>query len=74
MAQRERSGILFRIHDKKNEKGPDFTGEATLDGKEYELAAWIREGQKTKFLSLKITPKGERRQPRRPDDDDTAPF
>jgi len=67
MSQRENSGILFRQHEKKSEKAPDFVGEANADGKEYELAGWIREGQKTKFLSLKLTPKGQR--PRRGPDD-----
>lgn len=48
------SGALFRDNDKKNPKGPDYTGKLNVGGKDYRLAGWLRDGQNGKFLSLKI--------------------
>ncbi len=51
--QRELSGVLFKEHDKKNERGPDYTGSATIAGTAYRIAAWIKTGAKGgKFMSL----------------------
>ena len=47
------SGVLFK-NESENEKAPNYKGKINVDGKEYELAAWIREGKKGKFMSLKV--------------------
>lgn len=48
------SGVLFK-NDSQNEKAPNYKGKINVDGKEYELAAWIRESKTgTKFMSLKV--------------------
>ena len=49
------SGVLFK-NESDNEKAPVYKGKINVDGKEYELAAWIREAKsgKGKFLSLKV--------------------
>jgi hypothetical protein len=47
------SGVLFK-NDSENEKAPAYKGKINVDGKEYELAAWIREGKNGKFMSLKV--------------------
>ena len=47
------SGVLFK-NESENEKAPAYKGKINVDGKEYELAAWIREGKKGKFMSLKV--------------------
>lgn len=49
------SGVLFK-NESDNEKAPNYKGKINVDGKEYELAAWIREAKsgKGKFLSLKV--------------------
>ncbi len=54
------TGILFK-NDRKEEgsKQPDYTGTINVDGKELELAAWIRQGPKAKFMSLSVKPKRE---------------
>ena len=54
--QRPGSGILFR-NTRKTEDGPDYVGECNIDGTEFLLSGWVKEGQKTKFLSLSIRPK-----------------
>jgi hypothetical protein len=39
-----------------NPKAPDYEGEFLgLDGVQYRIAGWLREGQNGKFLSCKIT-------------------
>jgi len=72
------SGILFRETDKKNEKGPDYTGKLTVLGIDYRLAGWIREGKSGKFLSLKVSVPDAQRGggggQRQRDDDDRIPF
>jgi len=46
------TGSLFK-NEKKNDKQPDYTGTfKDADGKEYRLAAWVKEGAKGKFFSL----------------------
>ena len=49
------SGVLFK-NESDNEKAPMYKGKINVDGKEYELAAWLREAKsgKGKFLSLKV--------------------
>lgn len=47
------SGVLFK-NESDNEKAPAYKGKINIDGKEYELAAWIREGKNGKFMSLKV--------------------
>jgi len=47
------SGVLFK-NESENEKAPAYKGKINVDGKDYELAAWIREGKNGKFMSLKV--------------------
>lgn len=51
------SGVLFKNDKGDNAARPDYTGTATVEGKKYRLAAWIRESKTggNKFLSLKLT-------------------
>lgn len=48
------SGVLFKNDEKKNEKSPEYTGKINIEGKEYKLSAWVKEGKKGKFFSLKV--------------------
>jgi hypothetical protein len=58
---REGSGVLFKNLDKKAENQPDYRGDIMVAGKVFELAAWIKEGKKGKFMSLSAKPKERRR-------------
>lgn len=63
MLQYDNSGILYKNKAPKSDKSPGYLGKLTVAGVEYDLAAWVRENDKGKFFSLKVTPKWERPQP-----------
>ena len=47
-------GVLFKNDRKEKDTHPDYTGNIDVDGVEYWLSAWIKEGRKGKFMSLSI--------------------
>ena len=49
-------GVLFYETEKKNDKGPDLTGEVTVAGTKYRLAGWKRTSRGGRdFLSLSVS-------------------
>ena len=69
------SGVFFRERDKQgNEKRPDYTGKLNVEGKEYRLAGWIRQGAKGDFLSLKVSEPQPPKSRSSQDFDDDIPF
>jgi hypothetical protein len=83
--QRDNSGTLFKNDRKESTKHPDYKGTIMVDGREYWLSAWIKDGQRGKFMSLAVNPKDEQQperkgasqpQPDRTpgDDDSSVPF
>jgi hypothetical protein len=69
-------GVLFRVRDKQNPKGPDLKGGLNLGGVEYELAVWERESKRGQpYLSLTISPpRDQAANTERPADDSDIPF
>jgi len=64
----DNSGILFK-NDKWTEgsKLPRYRGTALVDGVDYEIASWINDGKKGKYMKITFQKKGERAEPA-PDD------
>ena len=55
----DNSGALFK-NDKTggNPNWPDYKGSITVEGKDYWLSAWLKEGKDgKKFMSLSVKPK-----------------
>lgn len=50
---------LFKNDRKEKDTQPDYTGSLNVDGVEYYLDAWLKEGSKGKFFSGKIKPKAQ---------------
>jgi hypothetical protein len=74
--QKDGTGSLFKNDKGDNPKRPDYRGSITIEGRQWELSAWIQEGQKGKYMSIKAQPPRERAEKPAPPnrDDDPVPF
>jgi hypothetical protein len=50
-------GALFKNTRKERDTHPDYNGSINIDGKEYWLNGWLKEGKSGKFFSLSVKPK-----------------
>jgi hypothetical protein len=57
--QRDNSGVLFKNDKKETGNHPDYKGNITVNGQDYWLSAWIKEGKSGKFMGLAVSPKEE---------------
>lgn len=76
---RNGSGTLFINEYKESANHPDYKGEMkTPDGKMYEIAGWVKQGQKGDFISLNIqepyVKKGDAPSSASGESDDALPF
>jgi len=61
----ENSGLLAKNDKQGNESRPDYRGSINVDGREYWLSAWIKQGRDgtklagQKYMSLSVKPKDE---------------
>ena len=83
--QKDNSGALFKNDKGDNAARPDYRGDCMVNGTPMKMAAWLKDGQKGKFLSIKFDEPQEQRAPAQtqtrggggetePDLDDEIPF
>jgi hypothetical protein len=63
MEQRDNSGVLFTNDKREKESHPNYKGNIRVDGKDYWISGWIKEGKNGKFMGLAVSPKEEQTQP-----------
>ena len=63
---KEGSGALCKNeHKQGGDNKPYYRGNFRgLDGKDYDLAAWVKDGKKGKFLSLKVSEPRQKEAPK----------
>lgn len=49
---KDMSGSLFKNTRKEKDTHPDYNGSVRIDGHDYWINAWVKEGTKGKFFSL----------------------
>lgn len=52
-------GVLFKNDRKEQDNHPDYKGSLNVGGVEFWLSAWIKQGEKGKFMSLSVKPKDQ---------------
>lgn len=77
--QKDMTGVLFKNNRKEQDKHPDYTGKAMVDGYEYQLSAWIKTPAKggDKFISIAFRAPKDNQNDRTPvsrELDDDIPF
>ena len=76
--RKDNSGVLFKNDKIENERSPTYKGNITVDGKDYWLSAWVKEGKSGKFMGLALSPKEQQRPSERSKatnfDDSDLPF
>lgn len=66
------SGLLAKNQRKEQDNHPDYTGSINVDGQDYWLSAWVKEGREgsklegQKYFSLSVKPKDAPQQRRAP--------
>lgn len=77
--QKEGDIAVFKVKEKTNDRGPDWTGKALIDGQEKQVSLWIKnDGMLAGQIKEKFTPKKPVQetfqQPLEMDEDGGIPF
>lgn len=64
--QKPNSGSLFANERKEKDSHPSHTGTCNIDGTDYYISAWVKEGNGKRFFSLSFKPKTQKREDHSP--------
>jgi hypothetical protein len=69
-------GVLFKNNLKEEgSKQPDYTGTGNLNGDDFQISAWLKEGKTGKFFSFSFSPPYQKEdKPKSVDTSDDIPF
>lgn len=59
---RNNSGSLFKNDRRTKDSHPEYSGTIMVDGQEYWISGWVKDGGKGKFFSLSVKPKEARQE------------
>lgn len=65
------------LKQREGKKDAEYNGTLNVDGVEYYIDAWVKDGRNGKFFSLRVKPKesrGNSPPPKKRQDDDEVPF
>jgi hypothetical protein len=51
------SVVIFKNNKKEKDTHPEYRGTVNVEGKEYEISLWVKDGKAGKFFSGKISEK-----------------
>lgn len=72
---RTNTGTLGRNKRKEKDTHPEYTGQINIEGVDYWLSAWVKDGNGEKFFSLSVKPKDQQAKPQsKQQDDSDLPF
>jgi len=79
---KDNTGVLFKNDKKLNDNHPDYKGSISVNGVEYWISSWIKQGKNGKFMGLAVTPREAQASKPAPkssgsgfdDMDDSVPF
>jgi hypothetical protein len=52
--QKPNSGAIFKNDKKKKETQPDYSGTINVEGKDWQISLWVKDGKSGKFFSASI--------------------
>ena len=79
MENKVNTGAIFKNTNKKAENHPDYKGKVNVNGKEMEVALWVKQGKAGSFFSAAfsepyVAPETMERKPIGDSMDDDLPF
>ena len=79
MENKTNTGAIFKNDKKTNDKQPDYKGKVNVNGKEMEVALWVKQGKAGSFFSAAfsepyVAPEKMERMPVSDAMDDDLPF